>query len=174
MNLNKALGVSLALVGIGLIVWGGLASWKGEISKPALIGRAPTPTTSRRAEPIVPTAPPAGSSIPGKQSSTGVVPSPTPTRTSTPMATLSRQLDPPTSTPSSTGVSVVTQTLKPRPTDSPTSPSATPEVTLTSPPMMSGALSRFGVGAPVPYLSLLETQAAEELNLGWYLTWLRS
>jgi hypothetical protein len=34
---------------------------------------------------------------------------------------------------------------------------------------MPAALNRFGVGAP--YLPLLETQAAKELDLGWYLTW---
>jgi hypothetical protein len=150
MKINKkALGIVLVLGGVGLMAGAGFAGWKGEIWRLALTGESLTPTTSWRAEPIVPTAPPVGSSIPGRQPSTGAMS----TWTKAPRITPSRQLDPPTST------------------SSPTLLLATPGVAPTSPSMLVTALSRFGVGAPAPYLSLFETQAAEELSLGWYLTW---
>jgi len=169
VNAGKILGATVALVGIGLIVWAGATSWGNRAKSQADSSEASSSSSVplRPAEFQAPATPPLEVAV----SSRTPKPTPIPINTATPTPLWGNEPLVPTAPP--LNLAKLEQTLKPTPASAPSPlPSSSQE---TRPPQQSEtiplpqtALDRFGVGVPYPPL---QAEVAEKLGLGWHLAW---
>lgn len=143
MKVRQVLGGIFVVFGLGLVGWGASQYWAAKSSN------AVTPTPLWHAEPIVPTALPVD------------LLSPTVPLALPPTATFTPVINTPTPLPA---------TVPPQlPTEEPAAIfTATPTLSRPATHQLSSDVSRFGVGVPYPPL---EAETAQQLGLGWYLSW---